>query len=66
METRSLEIYIELAAEHFELPIENITGKHITFIKQQEYVRNYGYMGVPKRAYQVHDNGSVEFINPIL
>jgi hypothetical protein len=55
--------YTTEAAEHFNLNPEEVLPKHLRFIKDQLYAENYGFMGVPKRKYQVHDNGSVEFIN---
>lgn len=51
------------ASEHFSITPEQVQPKHIKFIKEQLYAENYGYMGVPSRKYQVHTNGSVEFIS---
>lgn len=58
--------YTNEAAEHFGIPFEKVTNKHRDFIKAQLSAENYGHKGVPKRAYQIYDNGVVEFIHPVL
>jgi len=57
---------IRLAAEHFDLPMNEVTPKHVDFIKEQLRVKNYNNMGVPLRSYFVLSNGIVEFTKPIL
>lgn len=54
------------AAEHFDISLDEVTEKHQQFIKDQNRAKNYGGMGVPKRRYRVNDNGSIEFIDPIV
>lgn len=58
--------YTEAAAEHFGIKYEDVTPKQRAFAKAQAYAESYGFMGVPKREYQVSESGNVEFVVPIL
>lgn len=57
---------LKQAMEHFEMEENEITKKHLDFIREQNYAKNYGNLGVPKRQYSVNILGIVEFTKPIL
>lgn len=49
------------ASEHFGIDENEVTPKHIQFIKDQDFANNYGYMGNPLVSYEVGEDGFVEF-----